>query len=779
MLINKEQRWNLLQSWLTTALFSVVLYHTVFHYAGFSNENLLLATLCSLLFTAAFRAAFRYWKITFSIFALLVLFLGIQFVMGWNFPLSILSKNFWMAIFEQGKAVFFVFLSAPGGVMDLFGGSVFVLLLTSLLATVTVWVLPIPVLNMALLILPYFTMKNLTADSYWILYLLLGLYCVYSSYAYRQDPSEREQRPPILFGIALIVLTFFIQSFLGPRFFFNEELSKRLNDWNPSEGGEVSPFSLEDLGYYPMGRRQIGGPISIDEEPFLEISAPPFSFYLRGTSYDRFDGRAWSFSERQVLEAFHSDPEYQNRFEGNQAKQFWFPAPEDRDTLLSEGIFQPLLYTIRSVDANRTVFHGGKPTLLARNVQGTEFSSFPDFAGAALAQTDEFLFSQNGMLIARHYYNDAPISVQDCVLPLKQADFTEENRALLDRLNPLKKDEGAQEFEPLVRAYDPALAEILYDTPHSFGELVQALTTHFNESYRYTLDVHPVPENETALSDFLQTREGYCVYFASAWAALLQDLGYDVRYVEGLLVPAEEAPAPGKQVQRTLSAQQGHAWLEVNTEAAGYVPVEATPSSHIADIANLTPADNTTGDTWEESSAPPQESSTVESDSSSSASQEEDVPSNEKEKSEHSLIWLLPVLLLLSVVLVFLFRLWGWRKSVDENMALQRYDQADLRGRMAQSAANWARICRLYAYKGEDLRPEDTVRTILEHWEKDNNSAVSSEFLAEMESLRYAKRPLSPKSFKQLLHLRIETEYEVRNTLGTIRWFFRCVLLKH
>nr|WP_072514277.1 transglutaminase domain-containing protein [Ndongobacter massiliensis] len=775
MRANNEQRWNLLQSWLTTALFSVVLYHTVFHYAGFSNENLLLAALCSLLFTVAFRCIFQFWKITLPIFALVVLVVALQFFVGWNFPLSILSRTFWAALFEQGKAVFTAFLAAPGGVLDLAGGSVFVLLLTSFLATVTVWVLPIPILNMALLILPYFTMKDLTSDPNWILYLLLGLYCVYSSYAYRQDPSEREQRPPILFGVGLLVLTFLVQSFLGPEFFFNEELSKRLNDWNPSEGGEVSPFSLEDLGYYPMGRRRIGGPIALDEAPFLEISAPPFSFYLRGTAYDYFDGRAWGFSERQVLQGFRSDPDYPDHFDGKQAQLFWFPTPEDRDALLSEGIFQPILYTLRSVGANRTVFHGGKPTLLARNARGSEFLSFPDFAGAAIAQTDEFLFSQNGMLIARHYYSDAPISIQDCVLPLKQTDFTEEQSAMLDRLEPLRKGRGMRQYEPLVRAYDPALAEILYDESHSFGTLVQDLNAHFNEFYRYTLAVRPLPEKETVLSDFLQTKEGYCVYFASTWTALLQDLGYDVRYVEGLLVPAQEA-APGKQVSRTLSAQQGHAWLEINTAKAGYVPVEATPASHIADVANLTASAETPQDSIEES-VPPQESSEPASTSSVSDSREpEEPPAPEPERSKATLLWALPVLLLLFVALVAFLRLRAWHNSVNEVAALQRYDQADSKGKREQALANWARLRRLHEYSGETFHLEDTVRTIFARLESAEGGIDSSEFLTGMESLCYAKRPLSTQNFQQLLRLRIEKEYQVRSTLGTMRWFLHCVV---
>lgn len=94
-------------------------------------------------------------------------------------------------------------------------------------------------------------------------------------------------------------------------------------------------------------------------------------------------------------------------------------------------------------------------------------------------------------------------------------------------------------------------------------------------SFTYTRTPGKLPEDITDAEEFLdyfllESREGYCTYFATAFALLARAEGFPARYVNGFCVPAGEGEV-------TVLSNMSHSWPEVYMEGVGWIPFEPTP----------------------------------------------------------------------------------------------------------------------------------------------------------------------------------------------------------
>ncbi len=101
-----------------------------------------------------------------------------------------------------------------------------------------------------------------------------------------------------------------------------------------------------------------------------------------------------------------------------------------------------------------------------------------------------------------------------------------------------------------------------------------AIQNHLMAGYTYSLDVDYPPQGRDFVSYFLlESKTGYCSYFASAMAVLGRMAGLPTRYVEGYMVPVRGS---GETV---VSGKNAHAWVEVYFEGVGWVTFNPTPGS--------------------------------------------------------------------------------------------------------------------------------------------------------------------------------------------------------
>lgn len=91
--------------------------------------------------------------------------------------------------------------------------------------------------------------------------------------------------------------------------------------------------------------------------------------------------------------------------------------------------------------------------------------------------------------------------------------------------------------------------------------------------YTYTTKPSITPSDKDFLERFLlESKEGYCTYYATAFTLMARYLGYPTRYVQGFCVPA----ISNSSIE--VSSKNAHAWCEVYFEGVGWIPFEPTPS---------------------------------------------------------------------------------------------------------------------------------------------------------------------------------------------------------
>lgn len=88
---------------------------------------------------------------------------------------------------------------------------------------------------------------------------------------------------------------------------------------------------------------------------------------------------------------------------------------------------------------------------------------------------------------------------------------------------------------------------------------------------KYDLNTPAIPEGEDFVEYFLtESRQGYCVHFASAAVLLLRQVGVPARYVSGYTAEIDNG-------ETLIPDSAAHAWVEVYLDGRGWYPIEVDP----------------------------------------------------------------------------------------------------------------------------------------------------------------------------------------------------------
>ena len=102
-------------------------------------------------------------------------------------------------------------------------------------------------------------------------------------------------------------------------------------------------------------------------------------------------------------------------------------------------------------------------------------------------------------------------------------------------------------------------------------ETARQVAQYIGSAARYSLDTPVQPRDEDFVLHFLtQSRQGYCVHFASAAAVMLRALDIPARYVSGYVAVVQGGRAD-------VPDSAAHAWVEYYLDGFGWLPLEATP----------------------------------------------------------------------------------------------------------------------------------------------------------------------------------------------------------
>ena len=104
-------------------------------------------------------------------------------------------------------------------------------------------------------------------------------------------------------------------------------------------------------------------------------------------------------------------------------------------------------------------------------------------------------------------------------------------------------------------------------------EAVVRLCDHLRSgAYAYSTEVDYPPYGRDFVSHFLvDTKTGYCTYFASALAVMTRMFGIPSRYIEGYRV------VPDGAGETIVTGEDAHAWVEVYFRGVGWIAFDPTP----------------------------------------------------------------------------------------------------------------------------------------------------------------------------------------------------------
>ena len=316
-----------------------------------------------------------------------------------------------------------------------------------------------------------------------------------------------------------------------------------------------SNFGLEAVGFQQQTER-LGGPVQLRDWHMLTvISEKPL--LLRGAVMDTYTGERW------INTGFDGDYRYQSPiWRRNRAEAFGLELPLGGDEAeklyesLTDKITMQVIYELRYYT---TLFTAGRLTAL-------DFSSRDLYAEAFYNMRSELYLSlpvPQGELVTMQTRVFRPFLGEDA-----------QGFAKLEALASTTKD---PEYDDLVKRYT-ALPESLPAEVAETAELVAAgaetpylkaleIAQWLGEACSYTINPPPLPDEQDFVWHFIQTREGYCTYFASAMVVMARSQGIPARYVTGFALERDSS----RENTFVATGKTAHAWTELYFSGIGWV----------------------------------------------------------------------------------------------------------------------------------------------------------------------------------------------------------------
>ena len=435
--------------------------------------------------------------------------------------------------------------------------------------SVRLWKRSAPVgLVLLLGIAPCFVLLDTHPD---LLPLLASVFSVltlsFSQSARRRETGEASKAlllSALLVGALLgLMLLVFPQKSYSPPITWTE-LTQKMSRWeqeqnnrgnaNAGLAGNPNEIDLNTLGSLP------NRPITA---LYLNSSVETY-LYLRGASYESFDGNHWS---RGPL------------WEGDGSVAYPYLGMPGEATL--------------SVETYNT------EAVLFTTYQLTTLPGGVIFADAYVENTEEldsysmrFTLKPKAAQLNQAYDN---------WVKARCLEVPEQTRnAVLDWWNRVDGREGPTERVTTVQMGDEVTTIIGYDTVN-IKAFAQSVATQVSQTARYSRSPARVPAGRDFCEWFLnEAEEGYCVHYATACTALLRALGIPARYVSGYVcsVPANR--------RTEVTVLQAHAWVEIWSDGR-WVVVEPTPDEATEFTGRISIGGDTPPETTEIPAPPPSE----------------------------------------------------------------------------------------------------------------------------------------------------------------------------
>ncbi|MBE5761576.1 MAG: transglutaminase domain-containing protein [Clostridiales bacterium] len=318
-------------------------------------------------------------------------------------------------------------------------------------------------------------------------------------------------------------------------------------------------FSITVAGLKPLGTR-LGGNIKLNNRKLMSATTD-VPVLLKSSVYDTYTGNSWVDTEQNGRFRFDS---FIWRTRKNKAFSLDLPAGSGEVKKLYDKMSREL-----KVELYATV---------KKDLTYMSFGSVSDIVRPKRVDAAPIYFNSQGEL----FTGDLELIEDGYTVTARfldrNLDGFDENMA---KLEEMLKNRGDRAYEDIALIYT-TLPETL---PQSVRDLTLSLTDGIESPYQkakaiedwlkenctYTTEPGDPPEDRDFVDYFLETKEGYCVYYASAMTVMARSAGLPARYVLGYGMK-EDNSIYNMYSNRWLTAvSTAHAWCEVYLKGIGWV----------------------------------------------------------------------------------------------------------------------------------------------------------------------------------------------------------------
>ncbi len=134
----------------------------------------------------------------------------------------------------------------------------------------------------------------------------------------------------------------------------------------------------------------------------------------------------------------------------------------------------------------------------------------------------------------------------------------------------------------LANLRNTSIADAYIQRDRLVRNIIDYIITEMACEYTITPDLSKVDPSVDGVENFLfNTKEGYCVQYASAVTLILRELGIPARYVEGYVANGLKKVEQDFIYGGYVMDDQAHAWVEVYYDGVGWIQYETTPEYYI------------------------------------------------------------------------------------------------------------------------------------------------------------------------------------------------------
>lgn len=312
------------------------------------------------------------------------------------------------------------------------------------------------------------------------------------------------------------------------------------------------------------------------------------------------------------------------------------------------------------------------------------------------------------------------------------------------------------------------LAREITDGAFSPYEKALAIKAWLAENCTYTLTPGGIPEGRDFVEYFLETKQGYCTYYASAMTILSRCVGLPARYCSGYAMKR----APDERENSFLATNKtAHAWSEIYFSGIGWISFDPSGLNFYEPVETDEPSDI---DAPVQPPVLPENEAIINEPPEDTAisTPEVDIPHSGPANRLQLLAFpaLLFILVLLFLIIRFMILYLGtgsYHKRLRRKYPLigDRLDAA------------YRKLLRQLEFIGLKIDNADTISTFARRVDEYMGNNKMSRICQPVIRYRFGKSNITDAEVKALCDHYAETESKIRHEMGLGRYLIRRVLL--